>query len=229
MVKTMGTKSAKPKKVVFGDSGGSKKEYGDRAEPMGRYKVGNNEVKDDEVGKNQKTSKSKKSSKSKKTVGFSNFFTSRAKLLFIKLRQIFLETLILHHFNPKDHIWIETDISVYAISGVFSQLTLDNLNQWHPITLFSLKMIPVETRYEIYNDKLLAIIEVFKTWRHYLEKSQHVVLLLTIYNNLGWFMDMKSLTSKEVCWAQKLSYYHFQMDYYQGKENGAANTLSQYL
>ena len=33
------------------------------------------------------------------------------------------------------------------------------------------KMIPAKTRYEIYNSKLLAIIEAFKTWKHYLEGS----------------------------------------------------------
>ena len=41
-------------------------------------------------------------------------------------------------------------------------------------------------------------------------------------------MDMKSLSSRQVCWAQKLSRYHFQIDYRQGKANETADTLSQY-
>ena len=41
-------------------------------------------------------------------------------------------------------------------------------------------------------------------------------------------METKSLSSKQVCWAQELSCYHFQIDYCQGKANGAANALSQY-
>ncbi len=45
-------------------------------------------------------------------------------------------------------------------------------------------MIPVKTRYETYDGKLLAIVEVFKTWRHYLEDCKHEVLVLTDYNNL---------------------------------------------
>ena len=32
-------------------------------------------------------------------------------------------------------------------------------------------MILVKTRYKIYNGKLLAIVETFKTWKHYLEGS----------------------------------------------------------
>ncbi len=41
-------------------------------------------------------------------------------------------------------------------------------------------------------------------------------------------MDTKSLSSRQVQLAQKLSRYHFQIDYWQGKANGAIDTLSQY-
>ena len=52
--------------------------------------------------------------------------------------------------------------------------------------------------------------------------------MLTDYNNLRWFMEMKSLSSRQVRWAQELSCYHFRIDYRQGKANGAADALSQY-
>ena len=45
-------------------------------------------------------------------------------------------------------------------------------------------MILVETRYEIHNSKLFAIIEVLKTWRHYLENYKHDIFGLIDYNNL---------------------------------------------
>ena len=41
-------------------------------------------------------------------------------------------------------------------------------------------------------------------------------------------MDTKSLSSKQVRWAQELSRYHFQIDYRQGKANGAADALSRF-
>ena len=41
-------------------------------------------------------------------------------------------------------------------------------------------------------------------------------------------MDTKSLSSRQVRWAQELSCYHFRIDYHQGKANKAANLLSQY-
>lgn len=41
-------------------------------------------------------------------------------------------------------------------------------------------------------------------------------------------MDTKSLSFGQVYWAQKLICYHFQIDYCQGKINGAANALLWY-
>ena len=42
-------------------------------------------------------------------------------------------------------------------------------------------------------------------------------------------MDTKSLSSRQVRWAQELSHYHFRIDYSQGKANGAADALFRYL
>ena len=75
-------------------------------------------------------------------------------------------------------------------------------------------MIPVETWYKTHNGKLLAIVEAFKTWRHYLKGCKHEVLVFTDYNNLCRFIDTKSLSSRQVRWAQKLSQYHFWINYY---------------
>ena len=55
------------------------------------------------------------------------------------------------------------------------------------------------------------------------------MLIFTNYNNFYCFIDIKSLSSKQVRWAQKLFQYHFQIDYYQNKVNIAADTLSKFL
>ena len=94
--------------------------------------------------------------------------------------------------------------------------------------LLFIKMIPAEMRYEMYNTKLLAIVEAFKNWRHYLEGCQYDALVLTDHNNLRRFMDTKNLSSCQVRQAQKLSRYHFCFDYCQDKANEAANALSCY-
>ena len=146
---------------------------------------------------------------------------------------------ILYHFDPESHIRIETDASGYVIGSVLSQLsfgtrpdgivTKADLGQWHLIAFFSKKMIPTETWYKTHNSEFLAIVEAFKTWRHYLEGCKHKTLVLTDHKNLRRFMDMKNLSSRQVRWAQELSCYHFCIDYRHGKANRVADALLQYL
>ncbi len=76
------------------------------------------------------------------------------------------------------------DASGYTIGEILSQLTSNDLGQWYPVVFFSQKMIPAKTQYETHDGKLLAIVEVFKTWRYYLEGCKHKILMLIDYNNL---------------------------------------------
>ena len=99
----------------------------------------------------------------------SDFLIPRARLAFTKLRQAFVKAPILHYFDLKWHIRVETGVSNHIIGGVLSQLTSDDLGWWYLVNFFSQKMIPAETGYETHNGELLAIVEVFKTWKHYLE------------------------------------------------------------
>ena len=136
------------------------------------------------------------------------FLTSNVREAFNRLRQAFTKAPILRHLDPKCYIWIETDVSGYAIGGVLNQL---NSNQvisdkvigsnvdWHPVAHFFKKMILAETRYETHNVELLAIVEAFKTRQHYLEGCKHEVLVPTDHNNLHQFMDTKSLGPRQVC------------------------------
>ncbi len=89
-------------------------------------------------------------------------------------------------------------------------------------------MIPAETWYETHNQELLAIVEAFKTWRHYLKGCKYEVLVFTDHNNLRQFMDTKSLSSRQVRWAQELSRYHLRIDYCQAKANVEADALSRF-
>ena len=96
------------------------------------------------------------------------------------------------------HIQSKTDVLGDAIGGNLSQLISDDLSQFYPVNLFFQKMIPAKIRYETYNSKLLAIVKVFKTWKHYLEDCKYKVLIFTDHNNLQRFIDKKSLGSRQV-------------------------------
>ncbi len=171
--------------------------------------------------KGQKMAKSKKricakkaeASRAKNLGQSGSFLTADTRRAFSELRQVFIKALIINHFDQERQVRIETDASCYAIGGIFHQLTSDDLGRWHPVAFFSRKMIPVETWYETHNGKLLAIVEAFKTWRHYLEGCKHEVLVLTNHNNFQRFMNTKSLSVWQVRYALELSRYYFRIDH----------------
>ena len=167
---------------------------------------------DDEVvrgGGDRNKSKAKKLKNAKSGVqtrlgatGEPTFLTPDARDAFNQLRQAFTKASILRHFDLEWYIRIETNASGYAIGGVLSQLTSDYLtsdqSQWYPVAYFSRKMILAEMRYETHDGELLANVEAFKIWRHYLEGYKHKVLVFINHNNLRQFMDTKSLSSCQV-------------------------------
>ena len=147
----------------------------------------------------------------KGTVGVKDFgyLTLDAKKTFNHLRHAFIQMFILEHFNLERHIWVEIDMSDHAISGVLSQLTLDNLGQWHSMTYYSQKITIAKTWYKTHDGEFLAIIEAFKIWWHYLKDCKHKVLVLINHNNLYHFIATKSLSFCQVRWAQEFFRYHF--------------------
>ena len=123
------TKSAKPEKnrVKIGVNSKNRldkrnelnntNELNDKNGFDNKSKIGGNKIRNNKVTKNNNY---QKISKSKKIVCFLVFLILGARLAFIKLRQIFVKTLILQYFDPEYHIWIETDVSGYIIGKIFS-------------------------------------------------------------------------------------------------------------
>ncbi len=95
----------------------------------------------------------------------------------------------------KRPIRLETDASGYAIFGILSQ---KQETEWKNVAYFSRKMIDAERNYEIHDVELLAIIESFRNWRHYLEQPYHTVEVLTDHGNLRAFMSTYKLTRRQV-------------------------------
>ena len=107
-----------------------------------------------------------------------------------------------------------------------SDYIVTGLDQWHPVAYYLQKMIPAKTWYITYNNEFLAIIKAFKIWWHYLKNCKYKFLILSKYNNFCRFMEIKSVSSRQIYWNLKLFRYHFQIDYHQGKANWAVNILS---
>jgi len=152
-------------------------------------------------------------------------FNKDAIAAFTALILAFTQAPMLVHFDPKNHIRVETDASGFAIAAILSQLVYlvgeAGEATWHPVAFYSRKMIPAETRYETHDQELLAIVTGFEQWRHYLEGSRYPIIVLTDHNNLRYFMKTTSLNRRQSRWALALAEYDFEIKYRTGKTNPA--------
>ncbi|KAH9272540.1 hypothetical protein BASA83_005355 [Batrachochytrium salamandrivorans] len=73
--------------------------------------------------------------------------------------------------------------------------------------------------------ELLAIVDSFKHWRHFLQGG-HPVTVLCDHKSLEYFMSTKKLTRRQARWSLELSEYDFSITHRPGKLNGRADALS---
>ena len=88
------------------------------------------------------------------------------------------------------------------------------------------KLTEAELNYDVHDKELLAIVECFRTWRHYLEGAHHQVKVITDHKNLMYFMTTKVLNQRQVRWAEALVAFDFWIQYQKGNENARADALS---
>ena len=131
---------------------------------------------------------------------------------------------ILALFDPELKIVMETDASDFALGGCLSQL--GERGKLRPVAYYSRKLSPAELNYDVHDKELLAIVEVFKQWRVYLEGSKHPVQVWTDHKNLTSFTTTKILNRRQVRWSEELSAYNFVINYRKGSENARADALS---
>jgi RNase H-like domain found in reverse transcriptase/Reverse transcriptase (RNA-dependent DNA polymerase) len=155
----------------------------------------------------------------RKAANTDEFLPPSAKQAFRKLQQAFAETVLMYHFDPTLPTRLETDSSGFAICGILTQL--NSFGNWVPVAFYSRKMSSHERNYGIHDQELLAIVESFREWRHYLEGSRSPVEIITDHDSLRYFNTCKQLSRRQVRWAQDLSVYWFKVMFREGKKNPA--------
>ncbi len=131
-----------------------------------------------------------KGSKNEKKTEFFESSEGAAKT-FDYLKKVFMTAFILVHFDSELKNWIKTDAFEHTVTKIYSQLQMSE--QWHPVAYWLWKLFSAEKSYETHDLELLVIVEAFKQWHHYLERSIHSVKVLTDHNNLHEFMNVKML------------------------------------
>ena len=147
-----------------------------------------------------------------------------AQEAFEALKRAFTTAPILQHADPMRPFVLETDASDYALGAVLSQSGRDGL--LHPIAYHSRKFTAAEINYEIYDKELLAIVDSFEVWRHFLEGAQHPITVFTDHKNLLYFTTSRVLNRRQARWSISLSRFDFQLHYRPGPLQGKPDALS---
>ena len=118
---------------------------------------------------------------------------------------------------------VETNASDYAIGGVLSQ---EQDRKWKLIVFLSRTMQPAERNYEIYDKKLLAIVETLTKWRQYLLDTLETFKIWMDHKNLKYFQEPHKLNRRQARWYLKLQDYNFISWHIPGKINTKTDILS---
>ena len=151
-------------------------------------------------------------------------WNEEAEAAFEALKTLFVSAPILYRVDFSKAFFMETDASDFALGAVLSQMGTDD--KLHPIAFHSRKFSAAEINYEIHDKELLAIVDSFQEWRHYLEGASSPVTVYTDHKNLEYFMSARVLNRRQARWSMSLSRFEFIITYRPGKQQGLSDALS---
>ena len=140
-----------------------------------------------------------------------------------ELKQMFTSAPILANFYHDRKAVIETDASDFALGRILSKYLGKRL---HPVALHSWKLNKAERNYEIHVKELLAILEAFREWKHYLLGADEPITVYTDHQNLQYFLTTKVWNRRQIRWAQWLANFNFKIVYRPGSRGGKPDALS---
>ncbi|XWX00660.1 hypothetical protein V2A60_008681 [Cordyceps javanica] len=158
----------------------------------------------------------------KKDVEFK--WTEKEEKSFTTIKELVTQEPVMKTPDPERPYEVETDASDYALGGQLGQR--DDEGRLHPVAFFSQKLHGPELNYGIHDKELMAIIQCFKEWRHYLVGAKHKIKVYTDHKNLTSFLTTKDLNKRQIRWYETLTDYDFEIIYRKGSENGRADALS---
>jgi len=137
---------------------------------------------------------------------------------------MFISVLILVLFNHTCMTVMKTDFSNWCIDETLLQLMND---VWRLYIYYSKKNASAKCNYEIYDKKMLIIIQCLKEWDTEL-RSVSSCQICTNHENLKYFMTVKKLTEWQMRRFLILSQYNFFILYLSENQNERADALSRH-
>ena len=153
------------------------------------------------------------------------FWTELQQRVFEELKQEITSERMLIILKPGKPFQMETDASDFAIAAILSQQ--DHEGKWRPVAFMSKALNNAERNYEIYDKEMLAVMQGFYEWAHYLKGNDAVTEVLTDHQNLTYFQKPQNLNRRQAQWIMDLQEYNFTIKHRLGKTNTKADLLSQ--
>ena len=169
---------------------------------------------------------------SEKTEPLTRLTKNAEQIVWESVQQLAFKTMItafttapaLRHFDYNLEVIIETDASDDVSAGVLSQR--DNDGVLYPVPYFSKKHTPAECNYDIYDQKLMTIINALEPGRPECKGAAYPLQLITDHQNLEYFMTKKILNRRQAWLSEFLPYFDYGIVYRSGKSNRKADALT---
>lgn len=144
-------------------------------------------------------------------------WTDRQQSSFEELKHKLCTAPVLGYPKYDEIFTLTTDASNEGIGAILSQAG-------HPCCYISRTLNPPEKNYSTTEKELLAIVWAVKRLRQYL-LGRHFIIR-TDHQAHTWLKNCKDPSSRLIRWRLKLEEYEYEIQYYKGKENTAADALS---
>ncbi len=146
------------------------------------------------------------------------------QIAFDHMKRRMIETSILRHFDQTREAILEIDSFNYVNDEVLSQY--DDEDVLHSIVFYSKNMSSAECNYEIYDKKLLIIIQAFEHWWLELKLIDIFIKMFIDHQALISLMKDKKLSQWQMRWVQKLADFNFKIMYRSDKQNIKIDALT---
>ena len=150
-------------------------------------------------------------------------WTENANVAFTESKQILANATLLVHPQQSAPLNITCDASDFAVGGVLQQC-IDNA--WQPLSFFSKKLSPAETRYSAFDRELLAVYSTIRHCRHNLEGREFYVN--TDHKPLTYVMNSTTErpSLRQTRHLAFIAEFTTDIRYVKGKKNFVADALS---
>ena len=151
-------------------------------------------------------------------------WTDEAQQAFDDMKKRFTEEPVLIMPDQTKPFQIECDASKWASGAILTQLDING--DRHPCAFISWTFSPTEQNYEIYNRELLSVIRALQEWHHYIQGSNHEMIIYSDHKNLTYFRMAQKLNRRQARWSLLLSEFDIKLIHLPGNKMILSDTLS---